>query len=211
MEKINLSDDKKFYTPQEIGEILGVENVTILNWIKKGAVSAMRTLGGHYRITREDLIRFLKQNSFEVVEPETGYKVLVVEDDPDVRDFEIQAIEILKTRSVEIKVDIATDGFTAGKKFMEFKPNVVVLDLMLPGLNGFEICEMIKKNKETNFIKILAVTGYDTKENREKILQTGADDYLAKPFTLRDFQEKLCALLKIEEKAEKVEDSSPQN
>jgi CheY-like chemotaxis protein len=69
----------------------------------------------------------------------------------------------------------------AGVKAMEFKPGLVILDLIMPGMDGFEVCRRIKENSGTSHIKILAITGYDTDENRERIIEAGADGYLAKP------------------------------
>jgi len=60
----------------------------------------------------------------------------------------------------------------------------VVLDLILPDMNGVEVCRQIKQNPDTAHIKILAVTGYDTEENRERMLSAGADGYMAKPLDM---------------------------
>ncbi len=64
---------------------------------------------------------------------------------------------------------------------MEFKPDLVILDLYMPGMDGFEVCERIKKNSDTSHIKIMALTGFDTPENRDLIMKAGADGYMAKP------------------------------
>ena len=76
---------------------------------------------------------------------------------------------------------MASDGFEAGVKVMGFRPGLVILDLFMPGMDGFEVCKRIKENSSVSGIKILAITGYDTEENRERILRAGADGYLAKP------------------------------
>ena len=64
---------------------------------------------------------------------------------------------------------------------MSFKPGLILLDLYMPGIDGFEVCRKVKENPATAHIKILAVTGYANDENRERVMGAGADDYLAKP------------------------------
>jgi len=84
---------------------------------------------------------------------------------------------------------VASDGFAAGIQVAEFKPGFIILDLLMPGMDGFEVCKRIKGNPETSHIKILAVTGYDTTENRDRIMAEGADAYMTKPFDLNTLLE----------------------
>ena len=64
---------------------------------------------------------------------------------------------------------------------VRFNPGLIILDLFMPEMTGFEVCRQIKKNPETSHIKIIVLTGHDSKENRERIIKAGADDYLVKP------------------------------
>ncbi len=77
--------------------------------------------------------------------------------------------------------ETASDGFEVGTKIMQFKPDLMILDLFMPGMDDFEVCKQIKGNSSTSHIKILILTGFDTKENKERIMRTGADGYLVKP------------------------------
>ena len=90
---------------------------------------------------------------------------------------------------------VASDGFEAGIKVKEFKPFLIILDRFMPGMDGFEVCKRIKENPRTSHIKILALTGYDTKENRDRIMQAGADGYLANQVKRRTFLEQVESLL----------------
>jgi len=105
-------------------------------------------------------------------------KILIVDDDPDVSDF---LVELIKMRHVQWAIETAKDGFTAGRKLGEYDPDLVILDLMLPGIDGFGVCRMIREDSALTDVKVLAITGYDSEEMRNKILNCGADDYLAKP------------------------------
>jgi len=81
------------------------------------------------------------------------------------------------------ETETASSGFSAGAKVATFKPGLIILDLIMPEMSGFEVCRLIKEDPQTAHIKILAVTGYDTEENRDKIMKAGADDYMAKPLS----------------------------
>ena len=73
--------------------------------------------------------------------------------------------------------------------------DLVILDLHLPGVDGFEICSRIKKSSHSLRTKILAITGYDTPENAQRIFASGADAYLAKPFDIESLNKKINDLL----------------
>lgn len=117
---------------------------------------------------------------------------MIVDDERAVVDLIVRAIKKLKKKCV---VDTAFDGFEAGRRLITFEPDLVILDLMLPGIDGFKVCKNIRMDKKTKHIKVLAITGFDTPENRKKILSSGANDYLAKPFEVSDLLEHVEKLL----------------
>ena len=105
---------------------------------------------------------------------------MIVDDDPLILDL---LTKILSAQKYE--TEVASSGLEAGAKVVKFEPGLIILNLIMPGMSGFEVCRQIKENPDTSHIKILAITGYDSKENREKIMKAGADDYMAKPL-MRD-------------------------
>lgn len=121
-------------------------------------------------------------------------KILVVDDEPAVVDF-IQ--DLLKGRFPQ-EVQVARDGFAAGKLVSTFEPDLVVLDLMLPGVDGFEVCKQIRSDPALASTKVIVVTGYDTPEIRNKVQAVGVDDYLAKPLEVERTLEKICGLLHVD-------------
>lgn len=124
-------------------------------------------------------------------------RVLVVDDEPEVGNLISDIVqEINKEGKQELEVQVVYDGFSAGKVLGEFLPDIVILDLMLPGVNGFEVCQQIRKIDYLDGVKILAVTGYDSEENRRKIFAAGADDYLAKPMDIKVLKEKILKAVK---------------
>ena len=169
---------KDVYTIPEAARICSVGRTTMWRWVKSGELKVSTTLGGKYRISKTDLENFIIKNNIYPVahrHPPKG-KILVVDDD-----LNVQKLLTNMLFNEKYKTEIASDGFEAGIKVMEFKPDLIVLDLFLPGMDGFDVCERMKKNSSTSHIKILAVTGYDTKENKDRIMQIGANGYLVKP------------------------------
>jgi CheY-like chemotaxis protein len=118
-------------------------------------------------------------------------KILVVDDEPEIVDF----IKELLVDNVPNQFESASDGFSAGHLVHTFAPDLVILDLLLPGVDGFHVCKMIRQDTETKSTKILAVTGYDSNEIKSKIIESGADDYLGKPLDYKQTLEKICRLL----------------
>lgn len=181
---------EKHYTTTEIGDLIGVTAATINGWINSGELQAFKTPGGHNRIRQDILLDFLKKNKIPVpseIETDNKPKILIVEDDEDVRDFVLAVIEDIEYL-VEVKV--ATDGYTAGNKVVKFRPDLVILDIMLPGLNGFEICRQIREELGKK-VKVLAITGYYSEENKRKILEAGADAFMRKPMLLDELKKVL--------------------
>jgi len=171
---------KDVYSIPEAARICSVGRTTMWRWVKSGEFKASTTLGGKYRISREDLEKFIIENNIYPLGHKLSPlgKILIVDDDPN-----IQTLLTKMLFDEKYKTEMASDGFEAGIKVMEFKPDLIILDLLMPGMDGFDVCERMKKNSSTSHIKILAVTGYDTKENKNRIMQAGADGYLAKPMS----------------------------
>lgn len=159
-----------------------LNRVTLWKYVKTGALKTSLTPGGQYRVHIHDLEDFMRRRGmypFGRYEPKIR-KILIVDDDPEIQTL-LSKIFSINT----YQVGIASDGFEAGVKLMSFKPGLVILDLFLPGVDGFELCNRIKSNPETSHVKILAVTGYNIPENRDRILKIGADHYMGKPFDIR--------------------------
>ncbi len=171
--------------------------------------AAMTTEGGHRLYeetpTMERLNKIKKMVAKGLTLPEiqaqiedemTTKKILVVDDEPEVVDF----IQDLLKDALPHQLETATDGFSAGKAVHVFAPDLVILDLLLPGIDGFQVCKMIRGDAETKTTKILAVTGYDSPEIRKKIIESGADDYLGKPLDYQQTLDKITKLLGVKAK-----------
>ncbi|MBM2805605.1 MAG: Response regulator [Deltaproteobacteria bacterium] len=120
-----------------------------------------------------------------------AHKILVVEDEPDIR--KLVQYNLLQER---YKVLEAEDGEQALKIIQRDKPNLVILDLMLPGLSGIEVCKLLRERPDTAKLPILMLTAKAGEADRVLGLELGADDYLAKPFSPRELVARVRAILR---------------
>ena len=165
---------------------------TIWKYVKSGELKASLTPGRQYRIHNKDLELFMREKGmypFAKYQP-ASKKILIVDDDSQIQKV---LTNVLSAQKYETAV--ASDGFEAGVKVTEFKPGLIILDLFMPGMDGFEVCKRIKENPLSSQTKILAITGYNTKENRDRIMEAGADGYMAKPFLKGELLQQIEALL----------------
>lgn len=187
---------ERFLSTGDMANYCEVTSAAVLKWIDSGKLPVFTTPGGHYRVLRTDFRDFLTRHGMFIDEGFFGKsqgrkRILIVDDEPAVVAFIEEALRL------EGDYDLATayDGFEAGHQLAIFKPDLVVLDIMLPGMDGFEICRRLKTDPAMSHVKVLAVTGFATEENIEKILGYGADDFLAKPLKLADLKKKVHELL----------------
>jgi excisionase family DNA binding protein len=173
---------KTVFTTFEAAKLCHVSPLSIINWVNAGRLSAFRTPGGHRRIRRDDLIRFMRDNDIplpDALKQGSGKRsVLVVDDEPAIRELLMQH---LTTRSRAYDVLGAADGFEAGRLITTARPDVVLLDLRMPGLDGFQVCRQIKADTETAATIVIAMTGFHSPETETQILGCGAIRCFAKP------------------------------
>lgn len=169
--------NKDFYTTYEARDKLFVSHSTVIEWIKAGKLKAVKTLGGHRRIPKEELEKFVRKNNM-TIEPgeKNNNKILIVDDDHTIC---VGLKEMLEAKG--FSVEIASDGFEAGVMAIQSMPALIILDLKMRGLDGFSACKLLKANPHLRHIRILVLTGYPSKENLDHIMRLGADQCLAKP------------------------------
>lgn len=170
--------DEKAFTTFEAAKICHVTHHSIKNWIKQGLIKASRTPGGHYRILERDLDAFREEyDMFPREKADTKKRVMVVDDDPDAL---AMMEKILTDEGVDlIKVSNATE---VGLKAAQLMPDLILLDFLMPDINGFEVSRALRNNELTRSIPIMAVTCLSKEDDIQKIFESGADEYLPKPF-----------------------------
>jgi excisionase family DNA binding protein len=187
----------KYQRPLRTGEVSRYCNVgygTVTSWIKSGCLKARRKPGGHYRIEQDDLIEFLNRKN-KPVPPELlseKKRILVVDDEPEM----VQIIEdALTAEENEFNITRAHDGYGACLKISTFRPDLVILDIKMPDIDGFEVCRRIKINDETKRMKVLVITAYPDSTYIRRIREAGADKLMTKPFDLEELKENVVSLL----------------
>ena len=177
------------------GQHCNVSPKTIINWIESGHIKAYKTVGGHRRINRADLVAFMQKQGIPTPkeEPTEGHKkILVVDDDPIIVETIVQALE---EDEFDYEVISASDGFEAGLQVNHFAPNLLILDIMMPDIKGYEVCKKIKQNPETRDTKIIVLSAYLDEDKFKKMKENGADACFSKPFPLPQLKEEVARLL----------------
>ncbi|MFL0811159.1 MAG: response regulator [Agarilytica sp.] len=173
-------DAKDYLTPKETADVLRVSPITIRVWAQKGLLKASTTAGGHRRFERDEVERFAREKGIEILQ-DTEVRALIVDDDIDHLEL---LTDVFKERLPEIVIDTARDGFEAGQKVAAFKPHVVLLDLLMPGMDGFKACRHIKETTDSKNVRVIAMTGFMSDENVRKIKHAGAEVCLEKPLDI---------------------------
>ena len=184
------SKRKQYLTPNEVADLLMVSPITIRQWATKGDLPALTTPGGHRRFVWKEVERFARQKGV-ALRPMSGdlHRILIVDDDQQFASFLLEYFNVNYQDQVEM--ELANDGFEAGQKIETFHPDIVILDLMMPGLNGFDVCKRIKSEPRTKAIRVIAMTGYFTEESAKRIRQEGAETCLAKPLDMDNLNQLL--------------------
>ena len=193
---------KDILTTNEAAALLGFARTSLINWVEKGELESSVTPGGHRRFKRADLIKFATTHGFvvkgenpasapEPVEAQSC-RVLLVDDDDDFRQFANESLDI----AGDFEVKEATNGIDAALITGSWKPNVILLDLHMPKMDGYQFISQIRANSDFADIKIIVLTAYADAETREKIGMDQVNDLITKPIGIKDFVSKLRALTK---------------
>jgi len=164
---------------------------TMKRWIRTGTLAAFQTPGGHYRIEVDEFERFLRECGRPPYRDASAeIRVLVVDDEPAIVEV---LTETLRADPRNLKVESATDGYEALVKVGAFRPSVLILDAVMPRLDGVEVCRRLRQSPETRQVKILGLTGHP--EAIPALLEAGAHACLAKPVRLGPLKEALDRLI----------------
>lgn len=182
-----------YYTTFQVANFLGVSLPTVVNWVNSGLLDAHRTPGGHRRIARNDVITFARRQDYPLsreflAEGRDTPRVLVVDDE---RDFAEMVREYLQVKG-GLEVEWADSGFQAGLTVARFKPDVILMDLMMPDMDGFQVCRMLRDDPDTRHIPVVACTAFGEPNMGQRLEEEGFDGYVEKPVKL----DKLLALVK---------------
>ena len=184
---------KSVYSTGEAAEICKVSQQTIIRCFDSGKLEGFRVPGSRFRrIPRASLMKFMKENDIPLDLLDSGRrKVLVVDDDAEIVELILDVLE----RDGRFEVRTASSGYDAGVLTQEFQPDLIILDYMLPDVNGNVVCKTIKQNAAFEHMKIIIVSGVVNQSEIEQLLKVGADAFLKKPFSIDELVENMAELL----------------
>src|SRR5271156_2974019 len=187
---------KTVFTTGEAAKICKVSQQTIIRCFDSGQLRGFRVPGSRFRrIPREALYRFMKENSIPTDALESGRRrVLIVDDDQAVVDL----ISEVLAGDNRFEYKVVNNGFGAGILAKEYHPDLIVLDVMLPDINGQQVCELLRKDPTMSDIKIVCISGMIEEDKIQELRTSGADDFLNKPLDIDELMRRVCRLLDME-------------
>ena len=187
---------KTVFTTGEAAKICKVSQQTIIRCFDSGQLKGFRVPGSRFRrIPREQLYAFMRDNGIPTDALDSGQrKILVVDDDEDLVELICDALE----RDGRFEVHSVNNGFQAGMQIKEFRPDVVVLDVMLPDINGKEVCQLVRSQKTMDDVRIICISGMVEQDKIQELYDAGANDFMKKPFDVEELSGRIYRLLDIE-------------
>ncbi len=187
---------KTVFTTGEAAKICKVSQQTIIRCFDSGQLKGFRVPGSRFRrIPRDQLYAFMRDNGIPTDALDSGKrKILVVDDDEDLVELICDALE----RDGRFDVRSVNNGFGAGMQIKEFRPDLVVLDVMLPDINGKEVCNLVRGDKTMDDVRIICISGMVEQDKIQELRDAGADEFMKKPFDVEQLIARVCQLLDME-------------
>ena len=185
------------FTVFQASKYCNVSPKTIINWIEADHIKAYKTVGGHRRIKKIDLEDFMRKQGIPIPEGEIiseRKRILIVDDDEIIVETLVQALE---EEEYNYEIISASDGFEAGLQVNHFRPHLLILDIMMPDIKGYEVCKRIKSDEETKDTKIIVLSAYLDDERFKKMKEYGADLCFSKPLPLPQLKEEVAKVLNL--------------
>jgi excisionase family DNA binding protein len=197
-----MASTSRLLTTGEVARYCDVSTNAVKKWIRNGRLKAFRTPGGHFRVESDHFKEFLTRHNMPIYPDFFGSatkRILVVDDDEQVR---TTVAQILKAMDVLVEVDEAGDGYEALLKVGETRPDLMILDLRMPRMDGMEACKRVRANPGTAETRILVVSGFMDEAVQREVIDSGASDWMRKPLDIEEFKTKVKKLLGIVETVE---------
>ena len=188
--------EKKYLSTGDIAAYCEVNVTTVKRWIRQGHLSGFQTPMGHFRVEKVAFVRFLKANDMPIDESLSNYatnnSILIMDDDPGMVKTIVMTLEDMDS---DLDVESATDGYEGLMKIGKSVPDLLIIDLNMPKINGFEVIRQVKETKEYSTAKIMVISSTLDEETETKLEESGVSTYLSKPFKLADLKKEVTLLL----------------
>ncbi len=188
---------KKVFTTGEAAQICKVSQQTIIRCFDSGRLQGFRVPGSRFRrIPRDELLRFMRANDIPTEILDAGRKrILVVDDDPQI----LELLHDLLSRDGRFEIRTAATGYDAGMLTESFRPHLVLLDYMLPDINGTAVCRRLRERRDEQETRVLVISGVVNQAEVDELIAAGADGFLKKPFDIDQLMSRVCTLLGVED------------
>jgi len=186
---------KDLFTTGEAAEICRLSQQTIIRCFDAGRLDGFRVPGSKFRrIPHRSLIRFMKNNNIPLDNIDSGKKkILIVDDDAEIVELMVDVL----ARDGRFEIKTASSGYEAGVSTQQFRPDLILLDYMLPDVNGNVVCRTIKQNPDFEDIRIIIVSGVVKREEIDDLLKAGAEDFIKKPFNIVELTDRITNVLQM--------------
>ncbi|MBI4377369.1 MAG: response regulator [Elusimicrobia bacterium] len=184
------------FTSFEAAKACGVFQTTLVGWVNRGRLKARFTPGGHRRILLSHLVEFMRKHDIPIPTDlaQRPKRILVVEDDPANQRLLVRILKALPN----VEVQACSSGLEAMILIGKEAPDLLILDIYIPGINGLAVCKLLRSTPHTQPIKIIAVSGEMLSRKNEAFLREHADHFFRKPFDIAEIKAKSAALLSID-------------
>lgn len=176
---------ERTFTTFEVARLCGVFHTTVINWVNKGKLKARVTPGGHRRIPLSELVPFMKKYDMPVPADidDPHRRLLVLDDEPMMTKLIEKGFAKQKDRySVQSSHNPVDALVQIGKKL----PDLLIIDLMMPVMDGFQVCQILKSSPATKDMKVIAISGRKLSSAQQDFLAKNVDLFLQKPFEMAD-------------------------
>ncbi len=168
-------------TSHQVSELLQVNPSSVNNWVRDGRLQAFRTPGGHRRIKARDLADFLSAHQMPIPKDlrfASKRRVLMVDD--DMKQLTAFA-KLLEPYEEELEIKLVDNGIDALMAVATFEPNLILMDLFMPEVDGLEVCRRLRANPKTADIEVIVASGNFNDSTKEEALRAGAQSCVEKP------------------------------
>ena len=184
----------KFLSVKQVAEYLEVSKQAVDKWINAGEFKVFRLPSGRIKILRSDFLDYIKTNELYLDKEFFNIgsnKIVVIDDNESIHSLFQKFFEEVNS---DLEVKYAADGMSGLLLLGASKPDIVILDIEMPGMNGIDLCKKILADDSLAGIYIVVISGYLSKYEKE-LKKIGLETFIEKPFTFKDLNETLLPLL----------------
>ena len=172
---------QEYLVPQTVAQLMSVSLSQVYAWINNDELIADQVVNGHHRFQLDEIKAFAKTKQIELVKQNNKQRLLIVDDEPLYTAFLKDA---LSENYNDLDIEVCFNGFAASLKMNDFKPTVVLLDIMMPAIDGLQLCQQIKQDPLLNHTRVIVMSGGIDNDLKKRLISEGAEAYFEKPIDM---------------------------